>query len=305
MTSITTKKIGYDTAKLWRNALYNSGNTDPVLYVFIGNHIPYANESSPDSIVDTISSEKAVWNNMYAAKRMTGNDVELVVPKMTWTANTKYREYDDTVDLATLVTQNTASGYEPIYVINSERNVYMCLNNNASANSTIEPTGKNISANGIVQTADNYLWKYLYNVRASNRFLSNNWIPVPVNTSKLDYDTSSYITVEGELAKIVTTNIGSGSTGYLKLQWQGATNSEIIVVTDDSFDYSGEAWGGVGGGTFPNPEASSNGDILITTTGVAAGDAFTVFIDLKKDGRDFDQGQARDPAAFNYGPYSK
>ena len=87
MTSITTKKIGYDTAKLWRNALYNSGNTDPVLYVFIGNHIPYANESSPDSIVDTISSEKAVWNNMYAAKRLTANDIELVIPKITWAAN--------------------------------------------------------------------------------------------------------------------------------------------------------------------------------------------------------------------------
>mgnify|MGYP003342428127 CR=1 FL=1 len=34
------------------------------------------------------------------------------------------------------------------------------------------------------------------------------------------------------------TNIGSGSTGYLKLQWQGATNSEIIVVDNASTDGS-------------------------------------------------------------------
>ena len=98
------------------------------------------------------------------------------------------------------------------------------------------------------------------------------------------------------------TNVGSGSTGYLKLQWQGATNSEIIVVSNDSFDYSGEAWGGVGGGTFPNPETSSNGDILISTVGMKANDNFTILIEVRKDGRDYDQGQTNDPVAFNRGP---
>ena len=60
MPSITKKKLSYNNAKLWRNSVYNSGNTDPVLYVFIGNHVPYANESSPDSLVDTISTEKDI-----------------------------------------------------------------------------------------------------------------------------------------------------------------------------------------------------------------------------------------------------
>ena len=147
---------------------------------------------------------------MFAAKKISGNDVELVLPRINWTANTKYRQYDDAMTLDTLVTQNTASGFEPMYVLNSERNVYMCLCNDVSSNSTIEPTGKNLSANGIIQTADNYLWKYLYNVRASNKFLSNNWIPAPITTAKLDYDTSPFISVEGELAKIITTNVGSG-----------------------------------------------------------------------------------------------
>jgi hypothetical protein len=98
------------------------------------------------------------------------------------------------------------------------------------------------------------------------------------------------------------TNIGPGSTGYLKLQWQGDSNSEIIVVSNDSFDYSGEAWGGVGGGTFPNPEANSSGDILISTVGMKANDNFTLFIEVRKDARDYDQGQTADPTAFNRGP---
>ena len=94
MPSITSKKLGYNTAKFWRNVLYNSGATDAVLYISIGNHIVYANESSPDSIVDTISTEKTVWDNSYAAKRLTANDIELVTPKINWSGNTKFRQYD-------------------------------------------------------------------------------------------------------------------------------------------------------------------------------------------------------------------
>lgn len=97
------------------------------------------------------------------------------------------------------------------------------------------------------------------------------------------------------------TNIGPNSTGYMKLQWHGDSNSEIIVVSNDSFDYSGEAWGGVGGGTFPNPEANSSGDILITTVGMKANDNFTLFIEVRKEAADYDQGQTADPYAFNRG----
>ena len=58
-TSINTRKLSYNSAKLWRDDLRNiSSNTSPVVYVSIGNSVPYANEASPDSIVDTIDSEK-------------------------------------------------------------------------------------------------------------------------------------------------------------------------------------------------------------------------------------------------------
>jgi hypothetical protein len=100
---------------------------------------------------------------------------------------------------------------------------------------------------------------------------------------------------------------GQGQTkfnGYLTLSWGSRSNTEIVTFGDGQFDYNFDSEGlssaiGVPSGI------SANGDLLITTTGVVAGDAFTLFIDLKKDGRDFDQGQARDPAAFNYGAYSK
>jgi hypothetical protein len=90
------------------------------------------------------------------------------------------------------------------------------------------------------------------------------------------------------------------SKGYVTLSWGSRSNTEIVTFGDGQFDYNFDAEGLCSAiGTPAN--ITSNGDILISTTGVAAGDAFTLFIDLKKDGRDFGQGQHRDPIAFNYG----
>jgi len=220
-TSYISKKLTFNTAEQFKESF--SEFTPTVGYVFLGNHLPYSNEDSPDNISDTVGEEKTIWDNIYAAKRVTGNDVELVVPRYNWQTNKVYRHYDDLQSLDSLTTPNTnvtLSGigghYEedgnnsPMYVINSEKNVYLCISNDLNANSTIEPTGKNLSSNGNIATADGYIWKYLYNVRASNKFLTDNWIPAPTSVAKLDYDTSSLISVEGELAYIEVMNTGSG-----------------------------------------------------------------------------------------------
>jgi len=209
MSAYTSKKLAFNNAEQFKESFYEP---EPATlgYIFLANHVSWPNEDAPPEATDTVYNEKTIWDNIYAGKRITGNDVELVIPRINWTANTNYQQYDDLALLSTMVTSNTTTGVGPIYVMNSERNVYMCLSNNVSANSTIEPTGKNISANGIIQTSDSYLWKYLYNIRPSNKFLTNNWIPAPVSTSKLDYDTSASIPVDGELSTIVVTNAGSG-----------------------------------------------------------------------------------------------
>jgi hypothetical protein len=53
------------------------------------------------------------------------------------------------------------------------------------------------------------------------------------------------------------------------------------------------------GGALTNVEANTVGDVLISTLGLVANDAFTLIIELRKDGNDYDQGQTRDPSAFN------
>ena len=209
-TSYTSKKLSFNNAEQYKESFSEPQPT--VGYLFIGNHVPYANESSPNSIVDSTFDEKSVWDNMFAAKKITGNDVELVLPRVNWTTSKRYKQFDDKVSINDLLTADTGAGgnSQPMYVITTSKNVYKCLSNNSNVVSTVEPTGDYNTANGTIFTADGYVWKYLYNVKPSSKFLTNDWLPAPVSTSKLDYNVSSISTIDGELTTIYVTNGGSG-----------------------------------------------------------------------------------------------
>jgi len=207
MTSATSKKIAYIAASQFKESFYEPSPT--VGYVFLGNHLPYTNENIPSAIIDSIADEKNSWDNMIAAKKITGNDVEFVIPRVGWTSSTKYKQYDDVVSFDELLTGNTSLNVKPMYVMTSRRDVYKCLSNNASANSTVEPSGDYTSSNGNIATSDGYIWKYMFNVKPSNKFLTNTWIPVPTSTAQLDYSVSPIGVVDGELSTIVVTNSGS------------------------------------------------------------------------------------------------
>lgn len=89
------------------------------------------------------------------------------------------------------------------------------------------------------------------------------------------------------------------TNGYFHLSWTSDNNVPIVTMSDGSFDYNFENLGD--GAVIPAPEGHSNatGNIAISTTGVASADALTVFVDLRKNGEDYNQGQINDPVAFN------
>lgn len=94
---------------------------------------------------------------------------------------------------------------------------------------------------------------------------------------------------------------GSAKTsGAVKLQWQGDANSEILAYGSGTFDYDFQSMGD--GAVILNPEANATGDILISLISPSNGDVHTIFLDIRKDARDYDQGQTADPVAFNRGP---
>lgn len=90
--------------------------------------------------------------------------------------------------------------------------------------------------------------------------------------------------------------------GHLELKWQGdvSGNDKVIVAL------------GVGtGDTNPNDNlptiwnnaSQPTGNITIQTAGTTANAAYTIIMEVHKDGRYFNAGQFQDPAAFNYPPY--
>lgn len=209
MSSYTSKKLRVGTATQFIDS-FEPTSVSGVGYIYIARHLPWANEANPDIATDTPVSERDIWNNMIAAKKITSNDVEYVIPKYVWTANVHYCQYDDTITLDDMLTSNVSQNLYPIYVMNSENNVYKCLSNNVSAITSEEPVGDNLTNDGIIKTSDGYIWKYLYNINISNKFLTNNWIPAPTSTEDLEYDGSSLATIDGEITTIVVTDGGSG-----------------------------------------------------------------------------------------------
>jgi hypothetical protein len=235
MNSYTSKKLRFNNAEQFKEA-FSELESPTIGYVYIGKHVPYANDSEPDIITDTVATEKDVWDNMIAAKQITGNDVQLVVPRINWTINTNYKQFDDTITLDEMLSINEDSNVYPIYVLNSEGNVYKCLSNNDSGISTVEPIGQNLNNKGNILTADQYLWKYLFNVSNTNKFLSNNWIPAPVTTQQLEFSANSVVSVEGELTSIVVIDSGSGYINSSNVQVSAFPQACTTLTLDTSVD---------------------------------------------------------------------
>ncbi len=210
----TSFKLSYDNAVRFRDAFSDAG-TDANYphrphYIFIGNDIPYANsDTSIPDISDSEVTDRSIWANMFAAKKVVSSDVELVIPRRNWSANTTYKSFDDTISANSLVT--TTNNTRPMYVITDDLNVYLCVHNDGASNSTIKPTGTYLSnANGFIDTPDNYVWKYMYNVKPSNKFLTEDWIPVPTSVNDLEYSSSTINLLDGAIAEIVVSNSGTG-----------------------------------------------------------------------------------------------
>lgn len=96
----------------------------------------------------------------------------------------------------------------------------------------------------------------------------------------------------------------SNTAGYSRLQWHlNGSNTDIVTIGSGSFDYDFSSMGD--GAVIPNANlTSSTGDILYSATGHTAAHGLTLFLDLRKDGTDFDSGQTADPAAFNKGNWA-
>jgi len=243
MTAITTQNIRINSAEQLLESVSEPAATH--LYVAYGKNTPWANDSLPNTAVDTLSDIDDVWRNIIGGKKITGNDITLAIKRVNWTANTKYEAYDDTSN--TLFNQNTQ-----FYVLTDDFNVYKCLSNNYSSNSTSKPTYVQPSFSST--EADGYVWKYMYtlNTRDRQKFLTNEFIPVRTLTGD---DASQQFAVQsaavdGALDIILVAN---GGTNYTN------TSNVVVTISGDGVNATANA--------FVNTVSNTIANVIVTTRG--------------------------------------
>lgn len=170
MPNIVTKKFKLNNAKTFIDSLNESTGTS--LYMFLARPNEWTSTADPVTPEDTQGSESGLWDEIVSLKKVSQTDVAHVVKRINWVAKTIYAEYDNLDN--DLFSKN-------FYVVNTNLDVYKCIDNFSGAFSTVEPTGKNLN---IFTTSDGYKWKYLYSISTADRlkFLTTNWMPVKVNS---------------------------------------------------------------------------------------------------------------------------
>lgn len=146
-------------------------------YLAIGRAIDWPTDTNPPTPNIDPEDENAARLAMQSMKQIV--DIANCVPRYNWTNGNTYVAYDDNDP-----TQNT----KQYYVLNSEKNVYICLRAGTGA-STVEPNGVDDGGSGVAGDrgsvapsagADGYVWKFLYTISASqsDKYLTNDFMPV-------------------------------------------------------------------------------------------------------------------------------
>jgi hypothetical protein len=88
--------------------------------------------------------------------------------------------------------------------------------------------------------------------------------------------------------------------GHLQLKWQGTGSSQTIYAFGVGFADTNPNY------QFPvigNNSTGPTGNVTLKTVGTTTNAAYTLIIELHKNGQYYSAGQFQDPAAFNYPPY--
>ena len=247
-TKISTRLLSLKNARDYKQSISDGD----IQYVYIGESKPYANDAVVPDIVESPLSMRDIGRSIIAAKKIEARDINLVVPRVDWTTNTNYYQYDDTISLTELLSSNTLNNTKPMYVFASNsRSVYLCLSNGSSNingtivrnDSTFEPDGDYDTSEGIIKKDDGYIWKYMYNILDGNEFIDTNFIPVPErsytditsNTAYGNFALKNSIVREGELATVIVTNQGSGYKDFTDVEFNTFTAGSTELVIKPSF----------------------------------------------------------------------
>ena len=169
---------------------------------------------------DSFDQENLYYDSMLFLKKVTSNDVRRVIPRLDWQTGTIYDMFRNNYSSTNLTpqTKSTSLYGSNYFVLNSEFNVYVCINNGSNPDnpdgqkSTQEPTHTNTVPQEAGNGSDGYLWKYLYTIAPSDivKFVTTSYIPVPKVWGDTTNSNIKDAAVDGKIETVVIKNGGSG-----------------------------------------------------------------------------------------------
>ena len=240
-------------------AVLPGSNQDGItsLYAFLAKADSWPDDNNPPTPEQSQRYLKSVYPNIFAAKKITSNNVKLVIERIDWTSGDSYDYYRDDVNM----TEKDIHGFlvRRFYVKNRYNQVFKCLWNNNGNPSTEEPYFQpgSYGTNNIFTGSDGYKWKYMYVIdgRSVKDFLDSTWMPVPILLVPGQvYSGQTLDPIEGSagFGDIEVINVVNGGTGY-----DPANSTISVVITGD----------GTGAAAEVIVEDGSITDIVVTNSG--------------------------------------
>ena len=181
-------------------------------YVSVGRPIDWNGTDTAPTPTNAIRTIRDAQNNMTAIKNVEAHS--FVIPRYSWSLGAIYQAYND---------NSVGHPTNSFYVITDENNIYVCLEAGQTAlgqsvTSTVKPTGTLTTA---FETADGYVWKFLYSVGAlrASQFLSANFMPVTKFGPFDSDDAADHVEQVGiqnaaSAGEVVGYQVTSGGSGY-------------------------------------------------------------------------------------------
>ena len=122
--------------------------------------------------VDDFNYSNHVRDTMLFGKKITKDNIRRLIRRVDWTQGTIYEMYrhDYSIQSPSPVTNSTRLYDANYYVMNSDFQVYICLQNGSSGINTVgnqsldEPTFTDLEPSKAGNSGDGYVWKYMYTV---------------------------------------------------------------------------------------------------------------------------------------------
>lgn len=145
----------------------------------------YIFASSLDDLTPSINTEhssRLFTEKTIFGKMVTTGNIRYLVRRTPWQSGTVYTQYDDYIDTSS---KNFFVVVDPGSEV-GDHSVFKCISNNYGAPSTEMPTyTEGIGLNNyILNTADGYIWKYMFSISNDDLALygSDTLVPVVLNT---------------------------------------------------------------------------------------------------------------------------